>query len=150
MSLHPLSSVSRLGAGSRVVTVACSLIGLGFSLAATWRLEWPLFIPAGCFLIGALVCWLTRVRTTVTADEVAFFQLGRTIRVPYTQVHGCLAHVDRLGLGAGLIWSGPGQWGMLSGDDYLDLSYGAGRRLLVSHRDAQALAAEIMRHKAFG
>lgn len=144
--MNPLSSTSRLGPASRVLVVGTLTAGLGCAAAADQAGGgWPAAAVL-ILLVATLLVWGTRVRTAVTDTGVRFCQFGKTIIVPYAQVHGCRAHPDHFGLGAGLRRYGPGRWGMLSGDGYLDISYGDGRALLVSHRDPEGVAAEIMRH----
>ncbi len=123
-----------------MVTLVTSLVGLVFGISAAWRSDWELLAPAAIATFMSLIFWFTRVRTTVTSQEVSFFQLGKRIRVPVADVHSCTTHQDRFGLGAGLRWLGRNQWGMLSGDDYLEVRHGDGASLLVSHRDAEPLA----------
>lgn len=120
-----------------------SLTGLAFGIFAAITANWELIIPAVIATAISIITWFTRVKTTVTNDRITFFQLGKTIQVPIPAIHSCSPHGDSFGLGAGLRWLGRKQWGMLSGDSYVEIRYGEGASLLASHRSAEELCAYV-------
>lgn len=126
-----LASISNLGRASSLMVYGFLVASLTASLILTfwWNLDLLVAMLVSNFL--AITTWMTRVRCWVDSSSLSFRQFFVTMKIPLESIDSADVEQDSFGLGAGLRWLGKGEWAMLSGGDYLNLTFGE-KRILAS------------------